>query len=43
MLTGTEFVSQCTAPDLAGPLSLAMSKPELGEIVVFIDLRSEAA
>jgi nucleotide-binding universal stress UspA family protein len=43
MLTPTEFVSQWTAPDLAGPLAAATSKPELGEIVVFIDHRSEAA
>ena len=43
MLTPTEFVSQWTAPDLAGPLAPATSKPELGEIVVFIDHRSEAA
>src|SRR5258708_13019580 len=43
MLTPTEFVSQWTAPDLAGPLPLATSKPGLGEIVVFIDHRSEAA
>lgn len=43
MLTPTEFVSQWTGPDLARPLPLATSKPELGEIVVFIDHRSEAA
>ena len=43
MLTPTEFVSQWTAPDLAAPLAAATSKPELGEIVVFIDHRSEAA
>src|ERR1700740_2268680 len=43
MLKPTEFASQWTAPDLAGPLAAATSKPELGEIVVFIDHRSEAA
>jgi hypothetical protein len=43
MLTATEFMSQCTAPDVAGLLPQTTSKPELGEIVVFIDHRSEAA
>ncbi|HEX8881109.1 MAG TPA: universal stress protein, partial [Candidatus Acidoferrum sp.] len=42
MLTATEFMSQCIAPNLAEPLPRTTSKPELGEIVVFIDHRSEA-
>jgi hypothetical protein len=37
MLTTTEFMSQCTAPNLARPLPRTTSKPELGEIVVFTD------
>jgi hypothetical protein len=43
MLTTTEFMSQCTAPNLAEPLPRTTSKPELGEIVVFTDNRSDAA
>jgi nucleotide-binding universal stress UspA family protein len=43
MFTGTEFMSQCTAPNLAEPVPRTTSKPELGEIVVFTDNRSEAA
>jgi nucleotide-binding universal stress UspA family protein len=43
MLTATEFMSQCTAPNLAGALPRTTRKPELGEIVVFLDHRSEAA
>ena len=43
MFTGTEFMSPCTAPNLAEPVPRTTSKPELGEIVVFIDNRSEAA
>jgi len=43
MSTGTEFMSQCTAPNLAEPVPRTSSKPELGEILVFTDNRSEAA
>jgi nucleotide-binding universal stress UspA family protein len=43
MLTTTEFMSQCTGPNLAEPLPRTTSKPELGEIVVFTDNRSDAA
>jgi len=43
MFTGTEFMSQCTAPNLAEPVPRTASKPELGEIVVFTDNRSDAA
>jgi len=43
MPTGTEFMSQCTAPNLAEPVPRTTSKPELGEILVFTDNRSEAA
>jgi hypothetical protein len=43
MSTGTEFVSQCTAPNLAEPVPRTSSKAELGEILVFTDNRSEAA
>lgn len=43
MLTATEFMSQRTAPNLAEPLLRTTSKPELGEIVVFTDTRSDAA
>src|ERR1700732_3635555 len=42
MFTGTEFMSQCTAPNLAEPVPRTASKPELGEIVVFTDNRSDA-
>lgn len=42
MLTETEGVSQRTAPNLVDPLRRSASKPELGEIVVFIDSRSDA-
>src|SRR6266852_6178136 len=41
MSTGTEFMSQCTAPNLAEPVPRTTSKPELGEILVFIDNRSD--
>jgi nucleotide-binding universal stress UspA family protein len=43
MLTGTEFMSQCTAPNLAEPVPRTTSKPELGEILVFTGNRSDAA
>ena len=43
MFTGTEFMSQCTASNLAEPIPRTASKPELGEILVFTDNRSEAA
>ena len=43
MFTGTEFMSQCTASNLAEPVPRTTSKPELGEILVFTDNRSEAA
>jgi len=43
MFTGTEFMSQCTASNLAEPVPRTASKPELGEIVVFTDNRSDAA
>jgi nucleotide-binding universal stress UspA family protein len=43
MFTGTELMSQCTASNLAELVPRAASKPELGEIVVFTDNRSEAA
>jgi len=43
MSTGTEFMSQCTASNLAEPVPRTTSKPELGEILVFTDNRSEAA
>jgi hypothetical protein len=43
MLTTTEFMSQCTVPNLAEPLPRNTSKPELGEIVVFTDSRSDGA
>jgi nucleotide-binding universal stress UspA family protein len=43
MFTGTEFMSQCTAPNLAEPVPRTASKPELGEILVFTDNRSDAA
>lgn len=43
MFTGTEFMSHCTAPNLAEPVPRTTSKPELGEILVFTDNRSEAA
>ena len=43
MFTGTEFMSQCTASNLAEPIPRTASKPELGEIVVFTDNRSDAA
>jgi hypothetical protein len=36
-------MSQCTAPNLAEPVPRTSSKPELGEILVFTDNRSEAA
>src|SRR5882724_2305448 len=43
MSTGTEFMSQCTASNLAEPVPRTTSKPELGEILVFTDNGSEAA
>src|SRR5260370_24727893 len=43
MSTGTEFMSQCTASNLAEPVPRTTSKPELGEILVFTANRSEAA
>ena len=43
MLTATEFPSQCTVPNLAGPLLLKTSKPELGEIVVVTQNGSDDA
>jgi len=43
MSTGIEFMSQCTASNLAEPVPRTTSKPELGEILVFTDNRSEAA
>jgi len=43
MFTGTEFMSQCAASNLAEPIPRTASKPELGEILVFTDNRSEAA
>src|SRR6266404_1631182 len=43
MSTGTEFMSLCTASNLAEPVPRTTSKPELGEILVFTDNRSEAA
>ena len=43
MFTGTEFMPQCTAPNLAEPVPRTTSKPALGEILVFTDNRSEAA
>ena len=43
MLAKTEGVSQYTAPNLADSLGRTANKPELGEIVVFIDSRSDAA
>jgi nucleotide-binding universal stress UspA family protein len=42
MSTATEFMSRCTAPNLAEPVPRTTSKPELGEIVVFTDNRSDA-
>src|SRR5258705_4345526 len=36
-------MSQCTAPNLAEPVPRTTSKPELGEILVFTDNRSESA
>src|SRR4029077_16495258 len=45
MFTGTEFMSRGTAPNLAEPVPRSTGKgaTERGEIVVFIDNRSEAA
>jgi hypothetical protein len=43
MLTVTEFVPQWTAPNLNEAFPRTTSKPELGEIVVFTDNRSDAA
>ena len=43
MSIATEFMSQCTASNLAEPVPRTAGKPELGEIVVFTDNRSDAA
>ena len=43
MLTTTDFMSQCTAPNLNEAFPRTTSKPELGEIVVFTDNRSDPA
>ena len=43
MTTATEFASQGTATNLAEPLPRTATKPQLSEIVVFTDNRSDAA
>ena len=43
MLTEGEFLSRFTAPSLAEPLPPTATKPQLSEIVVFTDNRSDAA
>ena len=43
MLTATEFVPRRAVPKLALPLSRATGEPQLEEIVVFTDNRSDAA
>src|SRR5260221_10221054 len=43
MSTGTEFMSQCTASNLAEPVPRTTSRPELGKFLVSTDNGSEGA